>query len=75
LKPHYDENDLKVLLDLTRVILDTDPFNDTALKYLLKGQRKLKGVEYARKVYDQFTTEYKRSFGTDYPSGFEKTIQ
>ncbi|MDB5026262.1 MAG: hypothetical protein JWP78_4017 [Mucilaginibacter sp.] len=75
LKRHYDAGDLKLVLDLTKLILDIDPFNDTALKYQLKGLRKLKGIDYARKVYEQFTIEYKKSFGTEYHPGFEKIIQ
>ncbi|MDB5153396.1 MAG: hypothetical protein JWR54_2147 [Mucilaginibacter sp.] len=75
LKKHYQAGDLKLVLDLTKLILDIDPFNDTALTYQLKGLRKLKGIEYARKVYAQFMIEYKKSFGTEYHTGFEKIIQ
>jgi hypothetical protein len=52
-----------------------DPFNDTALKYELKALRKLKGIDHSRKIYDQFAIEYKKSFGTEYPIGFDKIIQ
>jgi DNA-binding SARP family transcriptional activator len=72
---HYDSGDSRLVPDLAKMILDIDPFNDTALKYQLKGIRKQKGIEQARKVYDQFTAEYKRSFGTDYQTSFEKIIQ
>ena len=75
LKTYYETQELKTLLDLTRIILDIDPFNDIALKYQLKGLRKLKGIEHAHKIYDLFTAEYKRSFGTDYQTAFEKIIQ
>jgi len=71
----YDSGDLRMVPDLARLILDIDPFNDTALKYQLKGIRKQKGIEHARKVYDQFIAEYKRSFGSDYQTSFEKIIQ
>jgi DNA-binding SARP family transcriptional activator len=72
---HYDAGDLRLVPDLAKLILDIDPFNDTALKYQLKGIRKQKGIEQARKVYDQFIAEYKRSFGSDYQTSFEKIIQ
>jgi DNA-binding SARP family transcriptional activator len=72
---HYDSGDLRLVPDLAKLMLDIDPFNDTALKYQLKGIRKQKGIEQARKVYDQFIAEYKRSFGSDYQTSFEKIIQ
>ncbi|HTK18804.1 MAG TPA: kelch repeat-containing protein, partial [Mucilaginibacter sp.] len=72
---HYETGDMRLVPDLARLILDIDPFNDIALKYQLKGLRKQKGIEQARKVYDQFITEYKRSFGADYQTSFEKIIQ
>ena len=75
LKRYYEAGELKLVLDLAKLILDTDPFNDTALKYQLKGLRKLKGIDYSKRVYDQFVMEYKKSFGTDYAVSFEKIIQ
>lgn len=71
----YDSGDMRMVPDLARLILDIDPFNDTALKYQLKGIRKQKGIEHARKVYDQFAAEYKKSFGSDYQTSFDKIIQ
>lgn len=75
LKKHYEAADLKLVTDISKCILDIDPFNDTALKYELKALRKLKGIDHSRKVYDQFTIEYKKSFGTEYPIAFDKIIQ
>lgn len=72
---HYNTGDMRLVPDLAKLILDTDPFNDIALKYQLKGIRKQKGIEQARKVYDQFIAEYKRSFDSDYQTSFEKIIQ
>ncbi|MDO3628190.1 kelch repeat-containing protein [Mucilaginibacter sp. BT774] len=72
---YYESGDMRLVPDLAKLILDTDPFNDTALKYQLKAIRKQKGIEQARKVYDQFIAEYKRSFGSDYQTSFEKLIQ
>lgn len=72
---YYQSGDLRLVPDLAKLILDIDPFNETALKYQLKGLRKLKGIEQARKIYDHFSAEYKRSFGTDFQTTFEKIIQ
>lgn len=75
LKRYYDAGDVKMVLELAKIVLDTDPFNDAALKYQLKGLRKLKGIDYSKKIYDQFVIEYKKSFGTEYPISFDKIIQ
>jgi two-component SAPR family response regulator len=75
LKRYYDAGDVKLVFELAKVVMDIDPFNDTALKYQLKGLRKLKGIDYSRKVYDQFAVEYKKSFGTEYLTSFDKIIQ
>jgi DNA-binding SARP family transcriptional activator len=75
LKQHYEAGDLKLVLDLTKLILNIAPFNDKALKYQLKALSKLKGIDYARRAYEQFTVEYKKSFGTEYNNSFEKVIQ
>lgn len=72
---YYESGDMRLVPDLAKLILDTDPFNDTALRYQLKGIRKQKGIEQARRVYDQFVAEYKKSFGSDYQTSFEKIIQ
>jgi len=74
LKKQYELKDLKLVLEITRLILDMDPFNDEALKYQLKSFSRLKGIEYARKMYDLFILEYKRSLGVDYPISFDKIV-
>jgi two-component SAPR family response regulator len=75
LATYYQAGDIIQVAELARLILEIDPFNDVALKYQLKGLRKLKGIEHSRKLYDHFTSEYERSFGASYPTGFEKLIQ
>lgn len=74
LKKQYELRELKLVLEICKLIFSTDPFNDEALKYQLKSLRRLKGIEYSRKAYDLFTLEYKRSLGIDYPIAFDKII-
>ena len=70
----YKEKNFKQLLELSKIILNIDPFNDTAFKYELKVSRILKGIEYSKKIYDQFSQEYFKSLGEDYPLSFNKII-
>jgi two-component SAPR family response regulator len=72
LRKIYDGGDHKKALELSRVILSIDPFNDGALKYKLKSLRKIKGIDYAKKVYDEFVAEYHKSLGGEYPIHFDK---
>ena len=71
-KKVYESGDFRKALDIARVVLNIDPFNDTALKYKLKALRRIKGIEYARKVYEEFATEYEKSLGISYQVPFEK---
>jgi two-component SAPR family response regulator len=70
----YAEESYKVVLEISRLILTMDPFNDTALKYQLKSYRRIKGIDHSKKIYDQFVTEYKKSLGIDYPISLEKIL-
>lgn len=72
---YNNSGDLSLLARLARLILQVDPFNEVALKYELKVLRKLKGIEYSRKLYDQFASEYERSFGATYPGDFDKMLR
>jgi len=72
IKKIYEAGNYKKALEISKVILNIDPFNDLALKYQLKALRRIKGVEYARKVYDQFTAEYKKSLDVEYHVPFDK---
>jgi two-component SAPR family response regulator len=68
----YENGDYKKALEVARVVLNIDPFNDGAIKYKLKALRRLKGVDYAKKVYDEFTADYQKSLGSEYPIHFDK---
>ncbi|WP_183574876.1 kelch repeat-containing protein [Mucilaginibacter sp. X5P1] len=74
LQKSYAEENYKVVLEISKLILNTDPFNDTALKYQLKSYRRLKGIDHSKKIYDQFITEYKKSLGVDYPISLDKIL-
>ncbi|MEO7213114.1 hypothetical protein [Mucilaginibacter sp.] len=68
----YDGGERKKALDLCRVVMAIDPFNDTALKFKLKALRRIKGVDVARRAYDEFVADYARSLGGEYPIHFDK---
>jgi tetratricopeptide (TPR) repeat protein len=72
IKKVYESGDFRKALEIARVVLNIDPFNDGALKYKLKALRRIKGIEYARKVYDEFIIEYEKSLGIEYPVPFDK---
>lgn len=72
LRKIYETGDHKKALELSRVVLNIDPFNDDALKYKLKSLRRMKGIDYAKRVYDEFTTEYQKSLGSEYAIHFDK---
>lgn len=71
----YAEKSYKIALEISRLLLSIDPFNDTALKYQLKSVRRLKGIDYCKKTYDQYLVEYKKSLGIDYPTSLDKLLQ
>lgn len=68
----YEEGDYRKTMEIARVILNIDPFNDIAIKYKLKSLRRTKGIEYAHKVYNDFAAEYEKSLGEHYGVPFEK---
>jgi two-component SAPR family response regulator len=68
----YEAGEFRKALEITRIALNIDPFNDVALKYKLKALRRIKGVDHARKVYDEFAAEYQKSLGVEYAVHFEK---
>ena len=70
----YETRNLKMALEVAKLILCMDAFNEEALKYQLKSGRRLKGIEYSRKAYDQFTEDYKRSLGIAYHVSFDKIV-
>lgn len=68
----YEAGHYKRAMELSRVALLIDPFNDVAIKYKLKSLRRFKGVDFAKKVYETFTADYKKSLDVDYPVAFDK---
>ncbi|WCT14078.1 kelch repeat-containing protein [Mucilaginibacter jinjuensis] len=71
----YKEKNFKLVLELSKLILHIDPFNDNAFKYELKSYKTTKGIEHSKKIYDHFAQEYSKSLGEDYPISFEKALQ
>jgi hypothetical protein len=71
----YEASDYKLALEIAKLILTMDSFHEEALKYQLKSCRRLKGIEYSRKAYDQFTQGYEKSLGVAYHVSFDKIVQ
>ncbi|WP_091176583.1 Kelch repeat-containing protein [Mucilaginibacter gossypii] len=72
IKKAYDAFDYKKALEISRIVLNIDPFNDIGIKFKLKALRRTKGIEHARKIYEEFSVEYEKSLGEEYPVPFEK---
>lgn len=72
IKKVYDAPDYKKALEISRIVLSIDPFNDIGIKFKLKALRRTKGIEHARKIYEEFIAEYEKSLGEEYPVPFEK---
>ena len=70
----YESGEYKPALEMAKLILDMDAFNEDAIKYQLKSCRRLKGIDYSRKAYDQFTQDYERSLGVAYHVSFDKIV-
>jgi two-component SAPR family response regulator len=70
----YAAGNYKTVLELCRIVLHIDPFNDVTLKYQLKSYRRIKGIDYCKKIYDHYTTEYKKSYGVDYEVTLDKLL-
>ena len=75
LKQAFENGDYRRSLDIAGTLLAMDPFNEEVLKYQLKSYRRLKGIEYSRRAYDQFTQDYQRSLGVVYPTSFDKIVR
>jgi hypothetical protein len=74
MKRIYETGDFKLALEIAKLILGIDSFHEEALKYQLKSCRRLKGIEYSRKAYDQFTQGYEKSLGVAYHVSFDKIL-
>ncbi|SDE47959.1 Kelch motif-containing protein [Mucilaginibacter pineti] len=68
----YETGDFRKALEISRVVLHIDPFSDIAIKYKLKALRRIKGIDFARKTYDEFIHEYEKSLGVEYAIPFDK---
>lgn len=75
LKLLYDAREYKAALEMSKLILGMDAFNEEALKYQLRSFRRLRGLEYSRKAYDQFTRDYQRSLGVAYHMSFDQIVR
>lgn len=74
LKYIYEEGNQKDAYQLSRIILETDPFNEVALQCQLNILRRWRGVDVSRKRYEQFAASYKKSLGIEYPLSFGAII-
>jgi len=75
LKRAYEAREFKLALEIAKRILDMDAFNEEALKYQLRSFRRLRGIDYSRKAYDQFTQDYERSLGVAFHVSYDKLVQ
>ena len=75
LKRCYEARDFKLSLEIAKLILEMDAFNEEALKYQLRSFRRLRGIDYSRKAYEQFTQDYERSLGVAFHVSFDKIVQ
>jgi hypothetical protein len=75
LKRLYEVKDFRLSLEIAKLILTIDSFNEEALKYQVKSCQRLKGVEYSKKAYEQFTRCYEKSLGVAYHVSFDKIVQ
>lgn len=70
----YEAREYKTVLELAKIILGMDAFNEEALTYQLRTYRRLRGLEYTRKAYDQFSQDYQRSLGVAFHVSFDKIV-
>ena len=75
LKQAFENGEYRRSLDIAATLLAMDPFNEEVIKYQLKSYRRLKGIDYSRRAYDQFTQDYQRNLGVVYPTSFDKIVQ
>ena len=74
LQKHYDAHQFKLTLEISKSIIERDAFNEEALTYQLRSFRRLRGIDYSRKAYDQFTQDYERSLGVAYHTSFDEIV-
>lgn len=59
-------------LRTAEALFNIDPWNDDALGFQIRAMRRLKRGDAAYVRYLNYTTEYKRIFGTEYPKPFKE---
>jgi len=62
----YKTGENEDVIFFAEAIFEIDPFNDEALRLLIKTMNKMKLTEEAKKRYYLFIAEYKKSYGTEY---------
>lgn len=70
LERSFMAEEYRATVRLAGLVFDIDPLNDEALSFLIKALQRLKQPEEARLRYQTFVTEYKKTFGSDYPQPF-----
>lgn len=62
----YEAKDYQHTIELTDILFNIDPINETALEYLIHSLQKLGQNEIAKSKYIAFVVNYKRMTGVDY---------
>lgn len=63
------------VIELSEAILQIDPFNDTALWYLLNAYHKQRKEDVAMKKYYLFVAEYSKAMGEEYRRSYNDIIK
>lgn len=74
MEQYYLEKKYSFILFMCKTILNIDPFNDVAFRYMVNAYRKTKGLEYSRKTYNQFLINYEKSLGESYNVTFDEIL-
>lgn len=63
----YHQKNYPMVLSLSQLVFQMDPFNDFVLGYQLKSYRRLMGMDFCQKIYYQFALDYEKSLGIPFP--------
>lgn len=66
----YNEQGFETVVSIVNAIFLIDPYNDTALWYLLNTYHKTKREEAAMRKYYLFTADYLKHMGSNYPYSY-----
>lgn len=66
----YSEQGFEIIVSITNAIFLIDPYNDTALWYLLNTLHKTKREDAAMRKYYLFTSDYLKHMGANYPYSY-----